>query len=86
MAELLEAMSLNPAEELVVDNCHLYSSVPVLPLAAAELVNADGALPEQIVCTAAIVPPLVGLAQATVVIKAPETELVAVPHVPVTTQ
>jgi hypothetical protein len=42
VAELLEAISLKPALLLVVEDCHLYSNVPVSPLAAALLVNAAG--------------------------------------------
>ena len=44
-------------EELVVDDCHLYSSVPKYPLGARMLVKAEGALPEQISWAVAIVPP-----------------------------
>ena len=39
---MLETMSLKLALLLVVDDCHLYSSVPVWPLGAAELVKATG--------------------------------------------
>ena len=56
-------MSLNPAEELSVEDCHLYSSVPVSPVGAVILVNVTGVLPEQIVWAVAIVPPSDGLMQ-----------------------
>ena len=46
---------------LVVDDCHLYSNVPVSPLAAALLVNAAGLNGEVPFCAAAMVPPEVGL-------------------------
>ena len=49
MAELLVAISENPVTLLVVDNCHLYSSVPIFPEAAALLVKAAGTKPEQMV-------------------------------------
>ncbi len=62
-ALLLLAISLNPELELVVDDCHLYSRVPVLPEAPAELVNADGVVLIHIVCAAVIVPADVGLTQ-----------------------
>jgi hypothetical protein len=41
-AELLEAISLKPALVLVVEDCHLYSRVPVCPLAAALLMKGAG--------------------------------------------
>ena len=69
IAEFEEAISAKLlAVALVVDHCHLYSSVPVCPEAAAMLVNAAGVVPEQMVCEAAIVPPEVGLVQPVVVI------------------
>ena len=38
VTELLDAISLNPEELLVVDRCHLYSSVPVCPVGRDKLV------------------------------------------------
>ena len=64
VAALLEAISANPVELLVVDNCHLYSSVPVWPAGSTLLVKAAGAKPEQMVWAVAMVPPLVGFEQA----------------------
>jgi hypothetical protein len=63
VAALLEAISAKPALLLVVDDCHLYSKVPVSPLAAALLVNAAGLNGEVPLCDAAMVPPEVGLMQ-----------------------
>ena len=63
VAALLEDISLKPALLLVVDDCHLYSNVPVSPLAAALLVNATGLNGEVPLCDAAMVPPEVGLMQ-----------------------
>jgi len=63
VAKLLEEISANPAELLVVDTCHLYSSVPVWPVAAALLVKAAGVLPEQMDWAVPMVPPLTGLEQ-----------------------
>jgi hypothetical protein len=60
MSELLEEISLKPALLLVVEDCHLYSNVPVCPLAAALLVNAAGLKGELPLCAAAMVPPDVG--------------------------
>ena len=57
MAALLEAISLKPAPLLVVDDCHLYSKVPLSPLAAALLVKAAGLNGLVPLCAAAIVPP-----------------------------
>ena len=56
-------MSLKPALPLVVDDCHLYSRVPVCPLAATLLVKAAGSKGELPLCAAAMVPPVVGLVQ-----------------------
>jgi hypothetical protein len=61
VAELLEAMSLKPALLLEVEDCHLYSSVPAWPLAAALLVKATGSKGVLPLCAAAMVPPEVGL-------------------------
>jgi hypothetical protein len=66
MSELLEAISLKPELLLVVEDCHLYSNVPVCPLAAALLVNAAGLNGELPLCAAAMVPPDVGLVQGCV--------------------
>lgn len=63
VAELLEEISAKPVELLVVDTCHIYSSVPVWPVAAALLVKAVGVLPEQMDCAVPMVPPLLGLEQ-----------------------
>ena len=60
---MLEAISAKPALLLVVDDCHLYSNVPVSPVAATLLVNAAGLNGDIPLCAAAIVPPLVGLMQ-----------------------
>ena len=49
VSALLVDISLNPLDELVVDTCHLYSSVPVFPEAAELLENAAGTKPEQMV-------------------------------------
>ena len=57
------AISLKPTLLLVVEDCHLYSSVPEWPLAAALLVKAAGLNGVAPLCAAAIVPPEVGLAQ-----------------------
>jgi hypothetical protein len=56
-------MSLKPVLLPVVDDCHLYSSVPECPLGDALLVKADGSKGLLPLCAAAIVPPEVGLAQ-----------------------
>ena len=45
MDELLDDKSANPELALVVDDCHLYSSVPPYPVAPALLVKAFGVLP-----------------------------------------
>ena len=63
MAELLEAMSVKPVMLLVVDFCHLYSSVPVCPAGEVVFVNRAGSKGEQPVWLSAMAPPLVGLAQ-----------------------
>jgi len=63
VAALLDAMSAKPEILLVVDDCHLYSRVPVCPLAAALLVNAAGVNGLVPLCAAAMVPPEVGLEQ-----------------------
>ena len=63
---MLEAMSVKPALLLVVDDCHLYSKVPVWPLAAALLVKAAGSKGLLPLCAAAIVPPELGLVQTVV--------------------
>ena len=63
VAELLEAISAKPALLLVVEDCHLYSIVPVSPLAAALLVNAAGVNGLLPLCAAAMVPPEVGSIQ-----------------------
>ena len=60
---MLEAISAKPVLLLVVDDCHLYSNVPVSPLAAALLVNAAGVNGFVPLCAAAMVPPEVGLVQ-----------------------
>jgi hypothetical protein len=60
VAEVAPEISLKPVLLLVVDNCHLYSSVPVWPLAAALLVKAAGSNPVTPLCAAAMVPPEVG--------------------------
>ena len=60
-------MSLKPALLLVVDDCHLYSSVPVLPLAAAALVKAEGSKGLLPLWAAAIVPPAEGFTQGVTV-------------------
>ena len=65
---LLEAISAKPVLLLVVDDCHLYSNVPVSPLAAALLVNAAGVNGFVPLCADAIVPPEVGLVQFVTVI------------------
>ena len=49
VAELLEAISANPEELLVVDFCHLYSSVPAYSVGRPVLVKAAGTKPEQMV-------------------------------------
>jgi len=56
-------MSAKPELLLVVDDCHLYSKVPVSPLAAALLVNAAGLNGLVPLCAAAMVPPEVGSIQ-----------------------
>ena len=61
VAALLEAISAKPVLLLVVEDCHLYSNVPELPLGPALLVNAIGLKPLTPDCAAAIVPPEVGL-------------------------
>jgi hypothetical protein len=63
VAALLEDISAKPVLLLVVDDCHLYSNVPVSPLAAAPLVNAAGVNGFVPLCAAAMVPPEVGLTQ-----------------------
>ena len=68
VAALLEDISLKPLVLLVVDDCHLYSNVPVSPLAAALLVNAAGLNGEVPLCAAAMVPPTVGLMHIVVVV------------------
>ena len=62
---LLEAISAKPALLLVVDDCHLYSTIPVCPLAATLLVNAAGLNGLVPLCAVAIVPPDVGLLHLT---------------------
>ncbi len=57
---MVDAMSLKPALLLVVEDCHLYSSVPEFPLATALLVKAAGLKGELPLCAAAMVPPDVG--------------------------
>ena len=52
----------------MVDDCHLYSKVPVSPLAATVLVNASGLNGMMPLCAVAIVPPAVGLVQGETVI------------------
>jgi hypothetical protein len=54
---LLDEMSVKPVLLLVVEACHLYSTVPVSPLAAALLVKAAGLNGLVPLCAAAIVPP-----------------------------
>ena len=68
VAALLDAISLKPALLLVVDDSHLYSIVPVCPLAATLLVNAAGVNGIMPLCAAAMVPPPVGLTQFVTVI------------------
>ena len=68
VAALLEEISLKPALLLVVDDCHLYSNVPVSPLAAALLVNAAGLKVLVPLCADAMVPPEVGFTQLDVVV------------------
>lgn len=53
-------MSLKPVMSLVVEDCHLYSSMPLWPLAAALLVKAAGSNGLLPLCADAIVPPEVG--------------------------
>jgi hypothetical protein len=65
---LLEAISLKPEVLLVVEDCHLYSNVPVSPLAATLLVNAAGVNGLVPLCAAAMVPPEVGFTHAVTVI------------------
>ena len=60
MAELAPEISEKPLDELVVDDCHLYSKVPVYPTAPAVLVNSAGSKGEEPLCAAAIVPPELG--------------------------
>ena len=56
-------MSLKPVLLLVVEDCHLYSMVPVSPLAALLLENDVGSNGAVQFCGAAITPALVGLTQ-----------------------
>lgn len=63
VAELLDAISLKPVLLLVIEYCHLYSKVPVWPVGEALLVNAAGSNGAVPLCSAAIVPPEVGLVQ-----------------------
>jgi hypothetical protein len=58
---LPEPTSLKPVLLLVVEDCHLYSTVPISPLAALLLVKAAGLNGEVPLCAAAITPALVGL-------------------------
>ena len=69
-------MSLKPVLLLVVDDCHLYSMVPVSPLAALLLVKAAGLNGYVPLCAAAITPALVGFTHNTVT---SSTLLVAAP-------
>jgi hypothetical protein len=55
-------MSAKSAEELVVELCHWYSKMPKWPAGNDALVSEAGVVPKQMVCAAAIVPPVVGLA------------------------
>jgi hypothetical protein len=64
VAALLIAMSLNPELLLVVEDCHLYSIVPVSPLGALALVKAAGLNGDIPLCAAAITPALVGFTQS----------------------
>jgi hypothetical protein len=61
---------------LVVDDCHLYSMVPVSPLAALLLVKGAGLNGYVPLCAAAITPALVGFTHNTVT---SSTLLVAAP-------
>jgi hypothetical protein len=65
VAALLDDMSVKPALLLVVEDCHLYSSVPVSPLAALLLVKAAGSNGDVPLWAAAITPAPVGFTQAT---------------------
>ena len=56
-------MSVKPALLLVVEDCHLYSSVPVSPLAALVLVKPAGSNSVVPLWAAAITPALVGFTQ-----------------------
>lgn len=60
---------------LVVDDCHLYSMVPVCPLGSPVLVNAAGLSPKQMVCVPEMVPPAVGLVQQVVTVTVLEASL-----------
>ena len=63
---MVDAMSLKPVLLLVVDDCHLYSMVPVSPLAALLLVKGAGLNGNVPLCAAAITPALVGFTHNTV--------------------
>ena len=67
MAVLLDARSMKSDDELVTEDCHLYSSVPIFPEGNEVLVNSAGAVPEQMVWFEAITPPEPGLAQTVLV-------------------
>jgi len=49
VSELLDSISAKPLDALVVELCHLYSSVPSCPFGRVVLVMATGAVPVQMV-------------------------------------
>ena len=61
--EVALEISEKPVVALVVVDCHLYSSVPVLPEAAEVLVKALGLKGDVPVCEVAMVPPEEGSTQ-----------------------
>ncbi len=63
VVEVAPVISENPVVELVVEDCHLYSRVPVCPVGSEVLVNALGLKGEVPVCEVAMVPPEVGSTQ-----------------------
>ena len=74
---LLDEISVKPVVLLVVDDCHLYSNVPVSPLAAALLVKAAGLNGDVPLCAAAMVPPAVGLIHDTAALTVTSTTLLS---------
>ncbi len=63
MVEVAPEISEKPVVELVIEDCHLYSRVPVCPVGSEVLVKALGLKGEVPVCEVAMVPPEVGSTQ-----------------------